>query len=173
MIAPLLIDAVVMLPLSLLLQASLFSGKGAVFLGVVGAAFLSWLGYRSIAAASGMTSLGGAREDPSNSGRGELPPFVKGAMTHLSSPYPYFYWGTVGSSFVVQGFERGGPLAAAMFPLGFWLGVIVFNLIVIYLIGQGKRRLPPRFEPLFHRLSGALLILSGIYLLLRVSQGPF
>ena len=44
MTAPLIIDAIVMLPLALLLQASLVTGQGVKGLGLVGACLLGWLG---------------------------------------------------------------------------------------------------------------------------------
>lgn len=179
MMAPLLMDALVMLPLGLFLQASLFSGRGAVFLGVVGAGFLVWLGLQSIRA-----GFRGPRDQGLQGSRvtgstlhslnpSSLHPFLKGILTHLTSPYPYLYWGTVGSSFIRQGFESGGAQSAAVFPLGFWLGASAFTLLVIYLVSRGKEHLPPSLEPLLHHLSGALLIGSGIFLVVRVWQGLF
>ena len=179
MAAPILLDAVIMLPLGLVLQSSIFSGKGALFLGFVGAAFLVWLGTQSIqAGAKGRRDKGlkGSREmeltlNPLNPS--SLNPFFKGVLTHLTSPYPYLYWGTAGATFVRQGFQSGGVWAAAVFPLGFWLGAGVFTLIVIYLVARTKRLLPPRLEPHLHRLSGVLLIGSGIFLAVRLWQGLF
>lgn len=179
MAAPVLIDAILMLPLGLLLQASLFSGSGGLFLGLLGAAFLLWLGFKSIqAGAKGRRDKGlkGSREmeltlNPLNPS--SLNPFFKGVLTHLTSPYPYLYWGTVGSSFIRQGFESGGAWAAAKFPIGFWLGASIFTLLVIFVVARGKKVLPPRLEPHLHRFSGVLLIGSGIFLAVRVWQGLF
>lgn len=179
MAAPVLIDALLMLPLGLLLQASLFSGSGGLFLGLLGAAFLLWLGFKSIqAGAEGKRDKGlkGSREmeltlNPLNPS--SLNPFFKGVLTHLTSPYPYLYWGTVGSSFIRQGFESGGAWAAAKFPIGFWLGASIFTLLVIFVVARGKKVLPPRLEPHLHRFSGVLLIGSGIFLAVRVWQGLF
>ncbi|MGH7771477.1 MAG: LysE family translocator [Candidatus Binatia bacterium] len=178
--APPLMDALVMVPLGLFLQASLFSGRGSVVLGLVGAAFLVWLGFQSMRLGTRklQTSGSGFRESiipnskletPKGSDR-EIPSFLKGVLTHLTSPYPYLYWGTVGSSFIRQGFEDGGILGAAKFPLGFWLGACAFTLAVIYLVARGKRMLPPRLEPHLHYLTGALLIGSGVYLAVSVWQ---
>jgi threonine/homoserine/homoserine lactone efflux protein len=179
MMAPVLMDAVVMVPLGLLLQAALFSGRGTTVLGLVGGVFLLWLGLHSIwAGVRGPRDQGlqGSRVTaptlhPSNPS--SLHPFWKGVLTHLTSPYPYLYWGTVGSSFIRQGFENGGVWAAALFPVGFWLGASTFTLLVIYLVARGKTLLPPNFEPLVHHASGALLIGSGIFLALRVWRGVF
>jgi len=171
MAAPILLDAVIMLPLGLVLQSSIFSGKGALFLGFVGAAFLVWLGTQSIQAGANKFRVS-ELQSPAD-GNQETPSFVKGVLTHLTSPYPYLYWGTAGSTFVRQGFQSGGVWAAALFPLGFWLGAGVFTLIVIYLVAHTKRLLPPRLEPHLHRLSGVLLIGSGIFLAVRLWQGLF
>ena len=168
MTAPLLLDALLMLPLGLLLQASLFSGGGALFLGLLGAALLVWLGLQSMQA--GAIPYPSSLIHPASK---ELPSFSKGFLTHLTSPYPYLYWGAVGSSFIRQGFDSGGVWAAATFPIGFWLGASAFTLLVIYLVTRGKKMLPPRLEPHLHRFSGVLLIASGIYLAVKVWQGLF
>jgi len=172
MMAPVLMDAVIMVPLGLFVQASLFSGRGATALGLVGAAFLLWLGLQSIRAGvrgprdqgSQGLRVAGPTLHPSPS---SLHPFLKGVLTHLASPYPYLYWGTVGSSFIRQGFENGGIWSASVFPLGFWLGASAFTSVVIYLVARGKTLLPPNLEPLIHHVSGALLIGSGIFLAIK------
>lgn len=174
MMAPLILDALVMLPLGLFLQASLFFGKRAVVLGSVGAAFLFWLGLQSLRAGTkGKDEVGRMKTEfhPSSSlftQSKELPSFLKGVLTHITSPYPYLYWGTVGSSFVRQGFEAGGVWSAAVFPIGFWLGASAFTLLVIYLAGRGKQLLPRRLERYLHYVSGALLMGSAIFLAVKV-----
>lgn len=173
MAAPILLDAIMMLPLGLLLQTSIFSGRGAVFLGFLGVAFLFWLGLQSILAGAKKLAAESDLESALASRNQETPSFVKGVLTHLTSPYPYLYWGTIGSTFIRQGFQSGGVWAAAVFPLGFWLGASVFTLIVIYLVARTKKLLPPRLEPYLHRFSGVLLIGSGIFLAARVWQGLF
>ncbi len=181
MMAPLLMDGLVMLPLGLLLQASLFSGKGSVALGFIGAGFLAWLGLQSIRAGSRKFRVSGCafRElktpnselETSVDSNREVPSFLKGILTHLTSPFPYLYWGSVGSSFIRQGFESGGLYGAAIFPLAFWLGASVFSLLVIYLSARGRKLLPPRMEAYLHHVSGALLVGSGVYLAARVWRG--
>lgn len=174
MAAPILLDALVMLPLGLLLQTSIFTGKGAVILGLIGSALLFWLGLQSIQTDTGkfrVSSNGlGGLETPAD-GNQETPSFLKGIMTHLTSPYPYLYWGTVGSTFIRQGYESGGAWAAAKFPIGFWLGASAFTLLVIYLVSRTKKFLPPHWEPHLHRFSGVLLISSGMFLAVKVWQG--
>ena len=167
MIAPTLTDAAVMLPLGLFLQVSL-SGKGVFALALVGAGLLAWMGLQSIEAGSKKSDVGFNTPHASAGGKKEFPSFVKGVLTHSTSPYPYLYWGTVGSSFVREGFERGGAWGAAIFPLGFWTGTTTFTLLAIYLLTRGKKLLPSHLEPYLHHLSGALLIGSGIFLLVRV-----
>jgi threonine/homoserine/homoserine lactone efflux protein len=172
MLAPLVLDAFLMLPLGLALQASLFTGQGAVVLAFCGAAFLLWLGAQSIRAGlrSSLIPHPSSLGTPANK---ELPPFVKGLLTHVTSPYPYLYWATVGASFIRKGFASGGIFGAAIFPLGFWLGAYSFTLVVIYLVSRTKQLLPPRVEPYLHHLSGGLLIGGGIYLAVSAWKGPF
>jgi len=173
MLAPLLMDAVLMVPLGLSLRASLFSGSGALFLGLTGAAFLVWLGLQSMQAGAKKIPLELDPDQPPPNSNQEIPSFWKGILTHLTSPYPYLYWGTVGSTFIRQGFENGGLWAAATFPIGFWLGASAFTLLVIYVVTRGKKMLSPRLEPYLHRFSAVLLIASGIYLAVKVWQGLF
>lgn len=171
MTAPILLDALIMLPLGLLLQASLFTGSAALILGLIGAALLFWLGLQSMRV--GVAKIPLAVDPGSSANDKEMAPFLKGVLTHLTSPYPYLYWGTVGSSFIRQGYENGGVWTAAGFPIGFWLGASAFTLLVIYVVTHGKRMLPERVEPHLHRFSGVLLIGSGIFLAVKVWQGGF
>lgn len=173
MTAPLLLDGLMMLPLGLLLQASLFSGKAALVLGMAGAAFLAWLGIQSLRARTGNSPQFETQDSKLTARHGEMPSFLKAVLTHLTSPYPYLYWGTVGSTFVRQGYEGGGISGAAVFPLGFWAGASAFTFLVIYLIARGRTMLPESVGTHLHRVSGVLLIASGILLAAKVWQGAF
>ena len=173
MAAPLVLDVFVMLPLGLLLQASLFGGNAAIVLGLCGAGFLLWLGIQSILAGIEHVNTIRAPGAGQADGKKELRPFLKGLVTHVTSPYPYLFWATVGASFVRRGFEAGGIAGATIFPGGFWSGTTGFTLILIYLVARGKRLLPARVEPYLHHVSGALLIASGIYLAANVWHGLF
>ena len=171
MAAPLLLDVIVMLPLGLFLQASL-SGIGAVALGMIGAAFLFWLGLQSMRAGIEHVQTIRTTGAPPIVKR-DLSPFMKGFITHAASPYPYVWWATAGGAFVLQGYGRGGIAGAALFPAGFWSGTTAFTFLLIYLVAHGKRLLPPRWEPYLHHISGILLIGGAIYLAVRVWHGLF
>jgi threonine/homoserine/homoserine lactone efflux protein len=173
MTAPLALDVFIMMPLGLMLQASVFAGNRAIVLGLSGAAFLLWLGVQSIRAGIEHVNTLRASSPARAEEKPELSPFVKGFVTHATSPYPYLYWATVGASFVRQGFQAGGIGGAAIFPAGFWTGTSSFTLLLIYLASKGKRLLPARLEPYLHHVSGALLIGSGIYLAVTVWHGLF
>jgi len=166
MTAPLIIDAIVMLPLALLLQASLVSGRGVIGLGIVGAGLLVWLGLQSMWVSAGVLAPGATYGSAWSWRRRELPSFLKGVLTHLTNPYPYIYWATVGVVFIRQGFEKSGTSGALLFPLGFWLGAGTLNLLVVYLVARGRQMLPPRLEPYLHRFSGVLLMGSGVFVAL-------
>ena len=171
MLAPLLLDMFVMLPLGLLLQTAL-TGIGALLLGLAGAAFLFWLGVQSIRAGVAHVQTIRTTGAPPIAKR-DLPPFMKGFITHIASPYPYVWWATAGGAFVLQGYARGGIGGAAVFPAGFWSGTTSFTFLLIYLVAHGKRLLPPRWEPYLHHISGVLLVGSAIYLAMRVWHGLF
>lgn len=168
-------------------------------MGLIGSGFLVWLGFQSMRARTNkfrVSDYGFRGLDPSmNSGstlskaervktpnsklqtpadsNQEMPSFLKGVLTHLTNPYPYLYWGTVGSTFIRQGFENGGVWGAALFPSGFWAGATFMNFLAVYLVARTKKLLPPRLDRYLHHLSGALLIGSGVFLAMRVWQGFF
>jgi len=180
MLAPLALDAFLMLPLGLVFQTSLFGGRASLILALCGSAFLIWLGVQSVLAGARVSrapypifSEPDTRHLTPDTRSQEMAPFVKGLLTHVGSPYPYLYWTTVGASFIRQGFASGGIVGAAIFPLGFWLGVCSFTLVVIYLVVRTRRLLPPRVEPYLHHVSGVLLIAGGISLAVSSWKGPF
>ena len=161
-LAPMCVDACVMLPLVMVLQSSIPSGAGAVAIGVAGGAFLFWLGLQSFRARSGNVVPDGRR------GSRRLPPFLKGVLTQLMNPYAYIFWGTVGFAFVREGFEAHGLEGAFSFPAAFWLGAGTMNFLVVYLVSRGRRYLPPGAEPCVHAFSGILLIGAGVFLVWAV-----
>ena len=161
-LAPMCVDACVMLPLVMVLQSSIPSGAGAVAVGLAGGAFLCWLGLQSFRAGSAAVAPG------SHCGSRRLPPFVKGVLTQLMNPYAYIFWGTVGFAFVREGFEAQGVKGALSFPAGFWLGAGTMNFLVVYLVSRGRRFLPARMEPYVHVFSGVLLIGAGAFLVWTV-----
>lgn len=161
-LAPMCVDACVMLPLLMVLQSSIPSGAGVVAIGLAGGAFLFWLGLQSFRARSGGVAPDGRR------GSRRLPPFLKGVLTQLMNPYAYIFWGTVGFAFVREGFEAHGLKGAFSFPAGFWLGAGTMNFLVVYLVSRGRRYLPPGAEPYVHAFSGILLIGAGVFLVWAV-----
>lgn len=171
MTAPLLVDTLVILPLVLMIQASLLPERGWVALGFVGAALLVWLG---------LQAMGGGNEGPGSNHkpgwslrRREMPSFLKGVLTQCTNPYSYIFWGTVGVIFVRQGLEQGGTLGAVVFPLGFWLGAGTLNLLVVIVSARGRQMIPPQWDPYLHRISGILLIGSAILVGFKAWRGLF
>ena len=167
-VAPVCVDALVMLPLVVILHAAIPSGMVAVAIGVAGGAFLVWLGVQSVRA----WGIDSPALTPSDFAT-ELPSFLKGVLTHLMNPYPYVFWGTVGLAYVRDGFQTGGVTGGLHFPLTFWLGASVFNLLVVFLVLRGKRLLPPTAEPYLHLGAGVLLITAGVFLIINVSADQF
>ncbi len=159
-LAPMCVDACVMLPLVMVLQSAVPSGAGAVVIGLAGGAFLFWLGLQSLRA--GPAPVAGRRDTR------RLPPFLKSVLTQLMNPYAYIFWGTVGFAFVREGFEAQGLKGALSFPAGFWLGAGTMNFLVVYLVSRGRRYLPARTEPYVHVFSGMLLIGAGAFLVWAV-----
>jgi threonine/homoserine/homoserine lactone efflux protein len=164
MAAPILIDATIMIPLGLSLQTFL-SKTGEVVLEFVGASFLLWLAIKSLRSATAGSGAGIDREGAATNAK-VLPSFLKGVLIHLTSPYPYLYWATVGGSFIRQGMEVDGLWGAALFPLGFWLGATGFTVTVIFALARGRRFLPPSIATSLPRLCSILLVAGALYLAL-------
>ena len=161
-LAPMCVDACVMLPLLAVLQSAIPSGTGVVAMGVAGGAFLVWLGLQSFRAGPRPMDRGGPH------GSRRLSPFLKSVLTQLMNPYAYIFWGTVGFAFVREGFEAQGFRGALSFPAGFWLGAATMNFLVVYLVSRGRRYLPARAEPYVHVFSGVLLMGAGGFLVWAV-----
>lgn len=161
-LAPMCVDACVMLPLVMVLQSSVPSGSGAVVIGLAGGAFLFWLGLQSLRAGPAPVVPAGHRDTR------RLPPFLKSVLTQLMNPYAYIFWGTVGFAFVREGFDAHGLKGALSFPAGFWLGAGTMNFLVVYLVSRGRRYLPARTEPYVHVFSGILLIGAAAFLVWAV-----
>jgi threonine/homoserine/homoserine lactone efflux protein len=165
MAAPMMLDAVLMLPLGLFLQTALLPEGGGTLLGLGGAALLFLIGAKSLVV--GLRAK--TTKDPATAiEKHPFSAFLKGAAVHLTSPYPYLYWSSIGAALVRQGYETGGPLAATIFPLGFWSGAGAFSLIVIYLASRGRRLIPPAFENVLHLFAGSALVASSLYVALKI-----
>lgn len=167
-IAPVCVDAVIMLPLVVILHASIPSGFAAMTIGVAGGLFLLWLGLQALRSQSFDTS-DWTKSDFATG----LPSFAKGVLTHLMNPYPYIFWGTVGLAFVREGFQTGGIAGALHFPLAFWLGACGFNFLVVFVVIRGRRLLPAGAEPYFQLFSGLLLMTAGLFLIISVAADQF
>lgn len=167
-VAPVCVDAAVMLPLALALHAAVPSGRAALAIAVLGGLFLVWLGVQSLRI-RGIAPSGSERTDLATG----LPSFIKGVLTHLMNPYPYLFWSTAGLAFVREGFETNGVTGALQFPFGFWLGASSFNFLVVFLIVRGKRLLPAKADAYLHRFAGLLLVAAGVFLVVKVLTDNF
>ncbi len=172
--APLLVDALVILPAVLFLQVPLVQGSGWGVLGLIGAALLVWLGLQSMGGNGEQTGGGPKPTKPTWAWRRrEIHSFLKGILAHLTNPYPYIYWGTVGVIFVRQGMEEGGVPSALLFPLGFWSGAGTLNLLVVFVSARGRQLLSPRWVPYLHRFSGIVLIGCAMLIGIKAWIGLF
>jgi threonine/homoserine/homoserine lactone efflux protein len=155
-VAPICVDACIMLPLLIVLQSWISPGVGTVAIGLAGSMFLFWLGIQSCRTQpTYLTST-------THNNLEKMLPFLKCVLIHLMNPYAYIFWGTVGFAFVREGFEGGGFKGALTFPVGFWLGAGTMNFLVVYLVSRSRHFLLPRQKPYIHVFSGLLLIGAGI-----------
>lgn len=142
--------------LSRLLRRNLVAG----LIGVLGGAFLLWMGFDIARSAwYGTVSL----EQAPNAQAGlPLGPVITGIVVSISNPYWVLWWATVGASYVALSLERG-PLGLSSFYFGHILSDISWYSLVALLIAGGKTLLSQPVYRLILLVCGLFLIALSIY----------
>lgn len=117
--------------LNKLLKRNLVAG----LIGVVGGAFLLWMGY-SIAESAwrGTLSLNLAS---GREGGVRLGPIVTGILVSVSNPYWLLWWATVGASYVLLSLKHG-PLGLGGFYIGHISSDLSWYSLVAFVVSSGK-----------------------------------
>jgi threonine/homoserine/homoserine lactone efflux protein len=150
--APLLSDVVVIV-VSLLVLRSIPDEVVAV-LGVVGGAFVVWLGVEAVRDVPAEVEAGPGRTGGS---------LLRGALVNLLSPHPWIFWLTVGGPLLVAAWADSAASALA-FLVGFYLLLVGSKVVLAAIVARGRRHLSPRALRRAHLAAGALLILTGLLL---------
>lgn len=176
--APVIVDALIMVPLALVLQ-SLMNSRGILTVfGLASAVFLVYLGLTMLLNARHDRLEGFERE---KSGEAPIRPFAsfrKALVTHFLSPFAYGFWGTVGAYWLhrsanylyIMGFRglSGIFLTPLAFGLGFWLGTLSVAAALIAASVVGRKV----FSSAIYRgvlLAGGLAMVAfGVYTAARV-----
>jgi len=155
-VAEILIVAALAAGLSRLLKRNLVAG----LIGLLGGAFLLWMGIDIIRSAWwGTVSL----EQATGVEAGlQLGPIITGIVVSISNPYWVLWWATVGASYVALSLARG-PLGLGSFYFGHILSDLSWYSLVALLITRGKALLSQPVYRLILLVCGFFLMALSIY----------
>ena len=155
-VAEVLIVAALAAGLSRLLKRNLVAG----LIGLMGGAFLLWMGFDIARSAWwGTVSL----EQATSAGAGlQLGPIITGIVVSISNPYWVLWWATVGASYVALSLGQG-PLGLGSFYFGHILSDLSWYSLVAFLIARGKTLLSQPVYRLILLVCGIFLIALSVY----------
>jgi threonine/homoserine/homoserine lactone efflux protein len=176
--APVIVDALIMVPLALVLQSLMNSREILTVFGLGSAVFLVYLGLTMLLNARRERLEGFERE---KAGEAPIRPFAsfrKALMTHLLSPFAYGFWGTVGAYWLhrsanylyIMGFRglSGIFLTPLAFGLGFWLGTLCVAGVLIAASVVGRKVFSSGLYRGFLTAGGLAMVAFGVYTVARV-----
>ncbi len=151
--APLLTDAPIIVLALLLLRA--LSPVVLQLLGIVGGAFLMYLGWETIRSAREVHAVGQA---PDVNLRQEV---GRGVLVNFLNPNPYLFWGTVGGPLLLRAYQHR-PLDAASFIVVFYTLLVGSHLGLAFLVHRRRDWLQGRWYRRLLWLLGAILFILGV-----------
>ena len=162
-IAPLLTDAPIIAAATLLvgsLPPTLFG-----WLGVLGGAYIIWLGIRGMRDAWSRTiDLATLSTSRNAADDGSLTSLFSAMLINFLNPNPYLFWGTAGGPNLVKAWNAHGVPGAALFVVGFYFMLVGVRATLAYLIGRNRNAFSPALYQTMLIGSGALLCILGGFL---------
>jgi len=157
-----LAELAVLIALLVGLNAFLSQPLWAGIVGVLGGAFLLWMGFDlARSALSGSTSL----ESPGSSmGIARFGPVPGGVLATISNPYWFLWWATVGAGYVALAL-RWGLWGLGAFFVGHILADLVWNSAVAFAACRGRSLLRDRVYRGVLGACGAALAALSVYFL--------
>jgi threonine/homoserine/homoserine lactone efflux protein len=117
----------------------------------------------------GILSIKGAFAQQSS--QEEVPPsfspFVAGVVTSASNPYFWVWWLTIGSAFILSGYQAG-MLMAVTFMGGHWMADLGYFTLVAAATDRGRELLSERGYRVVLSATGIFLVVFGLYYLIPV-----
>ena len=155
-VAEVLIVAALAVGLSRLLKRNLVAG----LIGLLGGAFLLWMGFDIVRSAWwGTVSL----EQTTGAQAGlQFGPIITGIVVSISNPYWVLWWATVGASYVALSLAQG-PVGLGSFYFGHILSDLSWYSLVALLIAKGKTLLSQPVYRLILLVCGFFLMALSIY----------
>lgn len=114
----------------------------------------------------GVLSIKGAYAEQSCYGN-DLPqcsPLIAGVLTSASNPYFWIWWLTIGSSFILSGYQAG-LIMAATFMGGHWMADLGYFTLVAAATERGRTLLSEKGYRMVLSATGLFLISFGLYYL--------
>lgn len=166
-IAPIIVDALVMIPLVLFLQTFINSSAARIAFGFAGAAFLVYLGIDMLIAA------GRPRQTDDAPVQAVAPAvsFRKAFVAHLLSPVAYSFWGTAGIFMINRATREGGVFAVLAFLAGLWVAILSVAAIFIAVASRGRNIVQSAGYRVVLTVGGTLMLAFAVYLAFRASAG--
>lgn len=134
--------------------ASIITGSGLFYISIAGGAVLCLFGILTIKGSKN-ASLYGINSNASNA-------VVAGIVTSISNPFFWFWWLTIGNSFVLQGL-RISLIGAGAFVIGHWFSDLSWYTFVSYSFSRGKRLMSEKTYRAILLGCGVFLILFGVF----------
>lgn len=161
--APLVSDLVVVAVTLLVLGQLPVSALSVV--GIVGGGFMGWLGVRTWIEARTAT-LSQARD--------QRPPTTwvalrEGTLVNLLSPHPWLAWATALGPLTLAAW-RDQPVGAVVFVAAFYAMLVGAKVVIALLTGQGRQRLSDSGYRVALRVAAALLVASGVALVVEFGR---
>ena len=163
-LAPLCTDAPIIAAAALLVGSLPHSAFG--WLGVVGGAYIVWLGIKGVRDALGrQIDLAALSVSRGSSDDGSLRSLFQAMIINFLNPNPYLFWGTAGGPNLVKAWNQYGVAGAGMFIFGFYVMLVGVRAALALIIGRNRGIFSPQ---LYQRIlvgSGALLVILGVLLI--------
>lgn len=152
-LAPLLTDTPIIVLSLLLIGQVRDAGPLLGILSLCGAGYILYLAYEGWM--SGALDLAGTGQKSAG--------LVKGVITNLLNPHPYFFWITVGSPLILRAADQSLP-AAAVFLLGFYVCIIGAKMTIVLMVGRYRERVNTYYGIIQKVLSGVLVLFSLLFI---------
>ncbi len=125
-------------------------------IGLLGGAFLLWMGYDiAVSAWRGKISLDSVGGQAG--GMARLGPIPAGLLTSLANPYWFLWWATVGAGYVLISLQYSLPGLLAFYS-GHILSDLTWNSLLAFIFSSGRRVVKDR-------LYRGILLICGLFLI--------
>jgi threonine/homoserine/homoserine lactone efflux protein len=152
--APILTDVPIVLVSVFLLARLSHSHLILGTISLLGALFIGYLAYESIAVKAGGLSLQNIQPHS----------LRKGILANFLSPHPYLFWIAVGAPMVLRAYKVN-VLSAFLFILGFYLLLVGSKIFVAFVIDKSRDFLKSRVYIYTIRLLGVILLIFAVLFL--------